>query len=478
MWNSLRVRLLLALLMVVSVALGTMALYASRMTTSEFERTLTGIMRYRDPRIENKIVMIQKYVDQNKGERAIWEVMQRTLEQMGDSSRTRFVLADLDGYVYADSGRDLIGDYLNKDLSKPFAAFLIERKPILAYFEPLDAPNLQAIQDSFTQSVNRSLLLAILVAGLLTLLLTVAISQSILRPISALTSAAREMERGDLSQRVTVQAKDELGELARAFNAMADGLERLEQLRRNMVTDVAHELRTPLSNIRGYLEALQDDMVEPTPEMITSLHEEAMILNRLVDDLQELALVEAGQLRLVYQHVNMEEVVERAVNAISPQASAKGLSVEIAVPGDLPQVRADAERLVQVLRNLLTNAVAYTPHDGTIRIMAEQAGGELVIKVIDTGRGIAPEHLPYLFERFYRADRSRARATGGAGLGLAIVKQLVEAQGGQVDLESTPGQGTTVTFTVPVATPGDAVEEAQPTVKQAVIRPLEVTEHP
>lgn len=450
MFKSLRMRLFGTLLLVVTVALGTIAVYASQVTTSEFERTVTGILRYRDPRLDTKIHNIQKYIIQNRGEMDIWGKLQGLLEQMEASSQIRFVMTDLDGMIYADSSRKIIGAELNTSLSKPFAAFLIDGQPILAYFEPLDAPNLHTIQERFTTSVNRSLMLAIIAAGSVTLLLTLLLSASILRPISALTSAARKMESGDLSQRVNVKAKDELGELANAFNAMADGLDHLEQLRRNMVTDVAHELRTPLSNIRGYLEALQDDMLDPTPEMIHLLHEEAMTLNHLVDELQELALAEAGQLQMDCRAVEISEIVDKAVSSISPQASNKNLQLSTSVPEDLPLSEADPDRLNQILRNLLNNAITYTPPGGNISINASEKNHAIEISVADTGAGIAPEHLPYIFERFYRADKSRTRATGGAGLGLAIVKHLVEALDGEVAVESVLGEGTKVIFTLPI----------------------------
>jgi signal transduction histidine kinase len=352
--------------------------------------------------------------------------------------------------VLADSLEELVGTQIDPERSKPFAAFLIEGRPVLAYLAPLEDLGLEGIESRFISSVNRSLLVAIGTAGLVALFLTLLLSRSLLRPIGALTSAAQAMEKGDLSQRVAVETQGEIGELARAFNAMADGLARLEQLRRNMVTDIAHELRTPLSNVRGYLEALRDGVIQPTPETIASLHEEAMLLNRLVDDLQELALVEAGQLNLVRQPVQVGDVVERAVQLLEPNAREKGLGIELCLAEDLPVIEADAERLGQVIRNLLDNALTNTPAGGEIRVSARAHDGQVEVSVQDTGRGIAPEHLPYVFERFYRADQSRTRSTGGSGLGLAIVKQLVEAHGGQVWIESQPGKGTTVTFTSPV----------------------------
>jgi signal transduction histidine kinase len=288
-------------------------------------------------------------------------------------------------------------------------------------------------------------------AGFGATLLILGLSRRILAPIEALTAAAQRLEAGDLSQRVEITSHDEIGDLAHAFNAMADGLARLEELRRNLVGDVAHELRTPLSNIRGYLEAIQDGVVEPGPDIVDSLYEEAMLLHRLVDDLQELALAEAGQLRLERRPVALADVVDRAVGAVHPRAEAGGITLRVDVADDLPLVDVDPQRIGQVLRNLLDNALAHTPASGEIVVAASLAEHWIEVRVRDTGVGIAPEDLPYVFERFYRADRSRARATGGTGLGLAIARHWVEAHGGEIRVESAVGQGTCFTLTLPVA---------------------------
>ncbi len=450
-FSSLRFRLLVTFAIVVSVAVGTVAVFASRSTTTEFRRSVQVILDYPNLSIDSKIATINKHLSQHYGERDIWESLQDLLARMGQTSHTRFVMADLDGNVTADSTGEFLNSSINTERSRPFAAFLIDGRPILAYLVPLETNTLEAVETRFTGSVNRSLILAIGAAGAVAFLLTLLLSRSITGPITSLTRAAQRMEKGDLSQRVPVQTGGEVGELAKAFNAMADGLERLEQLRRNMVTDVAHELRTPLSNVRGYLEAVKDGVITATPEVIASLHEEAMLLNRLVDDLQELALAEAGQLKLETQSISLAEVTEKVVQVIEPAAEQKELKVSVEFPPVLPAVEADPERLGQVLRNLVVNALTNTPAGGAIRVSAKVVGAMVAVSVQDTGSGIAAEHLPYVFERFYRADRSRTRATGGAGLGLAIVKQLVEAQGGGVSISSQVGQGTMVTFTLPQA---------------------------
>ena len=445
MLHSLRYRLLLALLLVVVVVVGTVVLFAVRATTQEFQAYVErgGILR--DRRLQN---MLAAHYEQNRS----WEDVQPLIEQMARMSDERIVLADENGLVIADSDRKLIGQLAGRTWAAPGMMISWGQMPIgLLYVRPTGGLPFGGPERIFLRSVNRWLLTAVLAAGAVAIALTWTLSRRILRPVEALTEAARRMETGDISQRVAVQTQDEIGELARAFNSMADGLARLEQLRRNMVTDVAHELRTPLSNIRGYLEALRDGVTQPTPEVIGSLHEESMLLTRLVDDLQELALAEAGQLKLIREPVALTPVVSQVVSAMQPRAAESGLTITAALPDDLPLVHADPGRVAQVLQNLVNNALAYTPSGGEITVLARAAGTEVEVSVRDTGVGIALEHLPHVFDRFYRVDRSRTRATGGAGLGLAIVKQLVEAQGGRVWAESTPGVGSTFCFTLPVA---------------------------
>jgi len=249
------------------------------------------------------------------------------------------------------------------------------------------------------------------------------------------------MEGGDLTVRVEPSGGAELEGLADSFNAMAAAIDRNEEVRRRMVTDVAHELRAPLTNLRCELESIQDGLTLPSTDRIASLHDEVMHLSALVEDLQDLSLADAGKLEIDAQRVNVAEVVRRAV---------RGMTVTTHGDDDV-FVQADPRRVVQILTNLLTNAVV--AQSSETRIEWEVNGPEVVIRVIDNGIGIAPDHLPHIFDRFYRVDPSRARATGGAGLGLSIVKQLVLAHAGRVWAESTPGVGTTVAFTLPSPPP-------------------------
>ncbi len=304
---------------------------------------------------------------------------------------------------------------------------------------------------AFLDDVSRSLLIAIGAAIAGTVLMAFLIARHVVRPVEQLTAAAHGMAAGDLGRRVTVRSRDEIGVLAEAFNSMADNRAHLETLRRNMVNDVAHELRTPLGNLQGYLEVLRDGLTAPTPDVLAALHEESLSLNRLVADLQELALAEAGQLPLVHEPIVLADAVVSVVEAFASKAAAQDLGLEFRVPESLPLVLADRARLGQVFRNLLANAFAHTPPGGRVSVDATLSGNDVAVSVRDTGSGIAPEHLPYVFDRFYRTDAARARATGGAGLGLAIVKHLVEAQGGKISATSQPGGGTTLTFTLPRA---------------------------
>lgn len=295
----------------------------------------------------------------------------------------------------------------------------------------------------------------ILQAGALALavsvLLSYLLSRRITRPIAAMRAAAMDMARGDLSRRVPVSSADELGDLGRALNAMAQSLEEADRLRRHMVADLAHELRTPLTGLRSYVEALKDGVMPVNDDTLGTLLAETLRLQRLVQDLHELALLDANALELRGDSVDLAAAVDRAVSLRSSEFMAKGLHLETNVPAGL-LVRADPDRLAQILQNLLANAITHTPPGGVINITASHEPDDMIrIKVSNTGEGIPPADLPHIFERFYRADASRSRATGGSGLGLTITRKLVEAHGGSITAESRPGEGAVFTFTLPAA---------------------------
>ena len=445
MFHSLRFRLLVTVILIVVAALGLMTFFGLFVTSQMFTRyqEQQGVLWFRH---------FGESLAQHYDRAGSWTGVEPRVDSIGEITGKRVVLVDEEGRVVADSEGMMVGKRVGPAWPPPAARVMHDGMPVGSiYTNPVPRPMRHTrAATPFMSSVNRTVLWIGAGAGLVAILLILGLSRRILAPVEALTAAVRRMEAGDLSQRVEVSTQDEIGELGQAFNSMTARLARLEELRRNMVSDVAHELRTPLTNIRGYLEALQDKVIAPEREVIDSLHEEAMLLNRLVDDLQELALAEAGQLHLERGPADLSPVMERAAAALRPQLEAAGIDLRVDLPEHLVVVDIDPERVGQILRNLLANAVTHTGQGGTITITAEPVRDWVRVSVRDTGEGIAEVDLPYIFERFYRADKSRSRATGGAGLGLAIAKYLVEAHGGEIAVESEVGAGSTFTFTLPV----------------------------
>lgn len=299
----------------------------------------------------------------------------------------------------------------------------------------------------FRVRVDRFLIVGLALAALLAVLVLVTVARRVFAPVEALTRGAQALAGGRLDTRVDVRGDDEIGQLAKAFNGMADALERNERARRNMVSDVAHELRTPLTNIRVQLEAVEDGVIAADAKFLGSLAEDTATLSRLVDDLQQLSLAEAGQLRLEVEEIAVDALVARALDGLERRIEERGLTVTTGVDATL--VRVDPRRIVQVLRNLIVNSLTFSRT--SIAITSRSDGGQVELRVADDGPGIPPEHEARIFDRFYRADAARSRTTGGAGLGLAIAKQLVDLHGGTIALENRPGEGATFVFRIPRA---------------------------
>jgi signal transduction histidine kinase len=308
------------------------------------------------------------------------------------------------------------------------------------------------LTEAFRGALTESLVLAGGAALIAALAVSLLVSQQIAGPVQRLAVASRRIAAGHYAERVPAEARDELGQLARSFNEMAAALEDVEQRRMELIGDVAHELRTPIATIEGYLEGLLDGVVAPSERTWAKLHDEAGRLHRLAEDLQQLSRAEAHQLALVLQAVAPSTIAHAAVDRLAADFAAKGLALQVRVAPELPCAQADPDRAIQVLTNLLSNALRYTPAPGNVKLTVAKAGDVIRFRVQDSGVGIAPEHLSRVFERFYRVDKSRSRVLGGTGIGLTIARALVDGMGGHIWAESAgPGQGTTVSFDLPIA---------------------------
>ncbi|HWW61634.1 MAG TPA: ATP-binding protein [Thermoanaerobaculia bacterium] len=437
--RSLRWRLLIAVAIVIVAVIATAGIFSSLTVKKEFDRFLVA-QRTGGERESARLVL------EHYGRTRSWRGVAPVLEEIWKTHRMQSVIVDdrkrvviaypprLASYRITIGERDEIE--LTRRSGGTIEALVLHGARfrigdgMLFLLPPGDA--LPDLRRSFRGSVDRWLLAGLAIAALAALAIVVMISRRVFAPVEALTAGARALASGKLDARVAVRGDDEIGELASAFNAMAESVERNERARRNLTSDVAHELRTPLTNIRCQIEAVQDGLAQPDAKLFASLAEEAAMLHRLIEDLQQLSIAESGHLRLEKTDVVLRDAVERAVG---------GLNVQIDVPADMV-VHADALRLVQVVRNLVVNALTHA----RTTVIVRARDGEL--RVIDDGPGVPPEHAQRIFDRFHRADPSRSRTTGGAGLGLAIAKQLVELHGGTLRLENRPGEGATFVVTL------------------------------
>jgi signal transduction histidine kinase len=294
------------------------------------------------------------------------------------------------------------------------------------------------------------LLLAGAIAAGVALLLARWLARGMTKPLRDMAKASARMARGDYSQRVETRSLDEVGQLAAAFNRMSEQLSEVETLRRQLVADVSHELKTPISALRAHLENVLDGIEEPDPETLAVMLQQSERLGALVDQLLELARLESGDLPLDREPVALGPLVERVVTEVGVARASDDVHVDNRVPEDLEPVLADEGRLHQVLFNLLDNAVRFSPEGGEVTVSAHRSNDHMEVRVTDDGPGISSEHLPHVFERFYRVDPARSRAGGGTGIGLAIARSVIEAHGGHIRAESEVGRGSAFVFDLPV----------------------------
>lgn len=360
-----------------------------------------------------------------------------------------FALVDMNGIVVAGRGPLNTGDQIPAAMMEAGIPITIDGKQVGTALLAQMPPALDPREQRYMDGANRALLVGALGASATALVVGILLSRQFLRPLSELTRAITAMRAGNLDQRVQIRTRDELGILAQTFNEMSANLYHAIQHRKQMTADIAHDLRTPLTVIGGYLEALRDGTLKPTPERFSVMSDEVRLLQRLVEDLRTLSLADAGELKLLRAPVNPRELLERVAVSFEESAATAGITLCVKTADDLSDILIDQERMVQVLGNLVSNALRHTPRGGTVTLQAQTTAGGVQLMVSDTGSGIRPEDLPKVFNRFYRSDPSRQSDSGESGLGLAIVKSIVEAHGGTIAAQSQLEAGTTMLITLP-----------------------------
>ena len=453
--NRLWIKLALAFMIIALAAIGVVAVISSRATGEQFRQYVVS------SGVAGQSAWAQSLIDYYAAHGS-WNGVADLLAQLGPSggmmgrgrsgmgmSGPNLAVVDTDGRVLASRTGEMVGETLPAAVLAHATPLTLDGQPIgaLVSVRPAEVV-LDAQGEAFLAQVRKALLWAALLAALLSLALGVLVSRLLTAPLARLTDAAQAITRGHLTQRVEIQGQDEIGALGAAFNEMTDSLATAETARKNLLADISHELRTPLTVIQGDLQAILDGVYPLEMAQVASLYDETRLLTRLVDDLHDLALADAGQLRLERGPVDLAALAQAAAGQFGPVAEVAGVKLALNV-AEAVTVAGDADRLAQVLRNLLSNALRHTPAGGSVTVCVARDAGSAQIQVADTGSGIAQAELPHVFDRFYRGDQAGGRRDRGAGLGLAITQQLVLAHGGQITVASPPGEGTTFTVTLP-----------------------------
>lgn len=369
---------------------------------------------------------------------------------MGGERRALYGLADRDGKVIIPvGGYEEVGQQLTKKEMRSGTNIVVDGERVGILLTVNSLPGYNAAETQFLRRTNQALVLATAGALIVALLVGLFLAQNLTKPLRALTRAAQNIARGQLDQQVEVTSEDEIGELGAAFNSMSREVARVNRLKRQMTADIAHDLRTPLTVISGYVESMRDGVLAPTTERLDMIYSEIGRLQNLVNDLRMLSQADAGELTLNPQQISVEALLDRTAELFLYHAQRESVALHVEVEKNLPALRLDEARMQQVMDNLVSNALRYTPQGGSITLRARKTGNDVELSVADTGSGIPPEELPIIFDRFQRGDKSRHTEGNESGLGLAIVKALVEAQHGHVTAESEVGKGTTIRMLFP-----------------------------
>jgi signal transduction histidine kinase len=452
-----QLRLFAGFAVVIVLALGTVSLYVMQGAEQEIEV-------YDELTDQLYITRMEHWLLGYHARGQSWDDVQSSIAEMGVLSGRRIVLTDVNDEVIVDSRHGLVGTTFEPEWpSRTLVSYQGNIHLGTLYVGP-ESTVATAYKQELARSIGVFLLWGSLLACFAALILTALLARRLTAPIRVLVAETHRIGTGDFSGGIEMPAKGEFTVLANALNGMAQDLGRAEAFRRNFVADIAHELRTPLSNIRGYLEAVEDGLVSPDIA-IETIKDDAVLLHRLVDDLQELAIADAGALAMVYRVVNPVDLLEKATLSMGSAAGSSGIRIAVERPKEpLPDMVVDSQRIMQVLRNLLENAIVHTGEGGTITVGVESltagssssptpADNWIMITVDDAGPGVPEEELDRIFERFHRVDRSRTRATGGSGLGLTISRHLVEAHGGSIHASNRRKGGTRFTIELPLVPP-------------------------
>ena len=450
---SLRLQIFLGMVAVIVITVGMTAFLSHRAASAEVER-----VQVRDDAQRNH--RLSKLLARRYEQRRNWFDAQPLVDNAGAIYGRRVLLTDEDGVVVADTGNVMVGRRLEaKDHDRSVVAIRGPEGRLGSLLVIPDAPGGTDAAETNVGPSGPSLITLLVLSGFLAsavaVVITFFLSRRVVAPVESLARVAHRVAQGDFSTRAKAGSRGEVGELAQRFNNMVGELARTEEVRRNMVADLAHELRTPLTNIQGYVEGIADGVISPGTETLESMQDEVVLLARLIEDLQDLALAESGRLRLEISESDLGQLVRAAASAFQQQAQATGIALTSEAPQSVT-VQGDRERLGQVIRILLSNAITHTPEGGRVVLTAALTGQAARIMVQDNGPGIPAEDLPHVFERFYRVDKARSRTTGGIGLGLTIARRLVESHGGEITVRSDPGKGSSFTVDLPLVWAGPA----------------------
>jgi signal transduction histidine kinase len=454
--RSLAAKLTLAFLLVGLIGAGIVAVMVRNRTQNEFGRLIL------DQNQRFLINGLTRYFQEHGSWEGVESIFRpgpdappavRDFLSNWETRRNLFIITDSDGVIVFGAIEDL-GKQMSPSRQRGGIPLLIEGENIgwLLFRPTLTRWRPGTLEGDFLFTINNAIVLSAIVAVVIALVVGGVLAYTMTRSLRELKAATIELAEGKLGYQVEVRSKDEIGDLATSFNRMSLELAHSNELRQRMTADIAHDLRTPMSVIMGYTEALNDGKLQATPDMYAVMHSESLLLSRLIDDLKTIALVDAGELPLMMQKVSPIVLLKRTADAHRGQAEREQISISISASSEMPDIEVDVERMVQVLGNLMSNAIRYTPQGGEIFLSADEGESGVRLEVADTGIGIPEEDLPYIFERAYRGDQAREQSQGETGLGLAIAKSLVEAQGGKIDVESELGKGTKFTILIPETT--------------------------